>query len=99
MKNVKLSIWWNEKTTFEKLLEVIQLLLSIVVIIVAILTLSNVWEAGFTLVFPPVFGVQSLINAYKDWNSKRKMAIFELCCGVFFAIVSIVNIILEIVLH
>lgn len=99
MKNVKLSIWWNEKTIWEKVLEIIQILLLLVVIVVAILTLSNVWEAGFTLVFPPVFGVQSLINAYKDWNNKRKMAIFELSCGIFFAIVGIVNIILEIVLH
>ena len=98
MKNVKLSIWWNEKTTFEKVLEVIEILLLLVVIVVAILALSNVWN-GFVLTYPPVFAVQCLISAYKEWNEKRKMAIFELCTGIFIAVVSIVMLVLEIVLH
>ncbi|MBO5778598.1 MAG: hypothetical protein J6R82_03420 [Clostridia bacterium] len=98
MKFLKLRMWWSDKTTFEKVLEVIQILLALVVIVAAILTLSNVWD-GFALVFPPVFAVQCLINAYQYWNEKRKMAIFELCTGIFIAVVSIVMLVLEIALH
>lgn len=98
MKSIRIRMWWNSMTTLEKILEVIQILLSLVVIAVAILAVSNVWD-GFALVYPPAFGVQCLISAHQYWDEKRKMAIFNLCTGIFIAVVSIVMLVLEITLH
>ena len=98
MRFGKIRVWWYGMTTLEKILEIIQILLLLVVIVAAILKLSNVWD-GFALVYPPVFAVQCLISAHEYWDEKRKMAIFNLCTGIFIAVVSIVMLVLEITLH
>ena len=73
---------WSEKTSTEKTLLVLRIVVSLVVIAFAALQLSGVWDGAINYAVPLV-GVQLLVTSIQEWKQNRVSSIVGLVCAVF----------------
>ena len=72
-----------EKTA-RRILQILSIAVCIAIIVLSVLQLFDIW-ADAPYVYIPLMGVNLLLQAYAQWESSRKVAIFSLCCaGVIF---------------
>ena len=73
---------WSEKTSTEKTLVVLRMIVSLVVIAFAALQLSGVWDGAINYAVPLV-GVQLLVTSIQEWKQNRVSSIVGFVCAVF----------------
>lgn len=73
---------WSEKTSTEKTLLVLRIVVSLVVIAFAALQLSGVWDGAINYAVPLV-GVQLLVTSIQEWKQNRVSSIVGFVCAVF----------------
>ena len=73
---------WSEKTSTEKTLLVLRIVVSLVVIVFAALQLSDVWDGAINYAVPLV-GVQLLVTSIQEWKQNRVSSIVGFVCAVF----------------
>lgn len=73
---------WSEKTSTEKTLVVLRIVVSLVVIAFAALQLSGVWDGAINYAVPLV-GVQLLVTSIQEWKQNRVSSIVGFVCAVF----------------
>lgn len=88
-ENKNLIKRWKEKSLFFKILEVIGIVISILVIVLALMQLLNVWDNAIN-VFEPLLGVLMIIQAIENWKINRKMSYYLLFVAIFIFIVAII---------
>ena len=87
MKNNKLPSW-KEKSTFEKTLAVLAILISITIMTLA--SLSLLFDLKYLInIFEPLLGVLMLIQALQLRKYNKFVAAFSLGVAVFIFILSI----------
>lgn len=79
---------WKEKSTLDKVLQIVQMLLSAVVIILCILQLSGVW-AGAIKVVEPLMAVVMLLMSRQYRTYNKWMSLFCLAVAIFVFSVTI----------
>lgn len=79
---------WREKSTLDKVLQIVQMLLSTVVIILCILQLSGVWTNAIHIV-EPLMAVVMLIMSWQYRNYNKFMSLFCLAVAVFVTSVTV----------
>lgn len=79
---------WKEKSTLDKVLQIIQILLSAVVIILCILQLSGVWTGAINVV-EPLMAVVMLIMSWQYRTYNKLMSLFCLAVAIFVTSVTI----------
>ena len=80
---------WNERTMAERLLIVLRIIISLVVIVLAALQLSKVWDGAIRYAMPLV-GVNLLITAIQERKQNRVSSIVGFVCAVFIFVCTIV---------
>ena len=80
---------WKEKTVFLKILEIVGIVISISIIVLAFMQLLNIWDKAIN-VFEPLLGVLMIIQAIENWNINRKMSYSSLFVAIFIFIVAII---------
>ena len=79
---------WKSMSAMHKIVTVLSFPLCISIITLAILQIVGVWEdAG--MVFIPLLGLESLCQAYINWNSKRAVAYVNLISGILIFAIAI----------
>ena len=73
---------WSEKTSTEKTLLVLRIVVSLVVIAFAALQLCGVWDGAINYAVPLV-GVQLLVTSIQEWKQNRVSSIVGFVCAVF----------------
>ena len=73
---------WSEKTSTEKTLLVLRIVVSLVVIAFAALQLSGVWDGAINYAVLLV-GVQLLVTSIQEWKQNRVSSIVGFVCAVF----------------
>ncbi len=91
MKFTKLSLWWSDKTTSEKIAYVISSIAVYVALVFLILQLAGVWDYGFAVAIP-CWVVVWLLSVFEIWDEHRKLAIFSLCGVVLFIVLIIAGV-------
>lgn len=79
---------WKEKSTLDKVLQIVQILLSVVVIILCILQLSGVWTGAINVV-EPLMAVVMLIMSWQYRTYNKLMSLFCLAVAIFVTSVTI----------
>ncbi|MCM1259155.1 MAG: hypothetical protein NC307_15080 [Roseburia sp.] len=79
---------WREKSTLDKVLQIVQILLSAVVIILCILQLSGVWTNA-AHVIEPLMAVVMLIMSWQYRTYNKFMSLFCLAVAVFVTSVTV----------
>ena len=79
---------WKEKSTLDKVLQIVQILLSAVVIILCILQLSGVWTGAINVV-RPLMAVVMLIMSWQYRTYNKLMSLFCLAVAIFVTSVTI----------
>ena len=80
---------WKEKTTGDKVITILVMTCSILIIILAALQITGVWENAVN-VFEPLFGIVLLLQAIRNWKGQRILAIFSLCVAIFIFVVAFI---------
>ena len=80
---------WNERTVAERLLIVSRIVIFLVVIVLAALQLSKVWDGAIRYAMPLV-GVNLLVTAIQEWKQNRVSSIVGFVCAVFIFVCTIV---------
>ena len=93
MKNNKLPLW-KEKSTFEKVLSVIGIIISMTIVILATLGFIGVWENAIDVV-EPLIGVMMLIQTLQYRKYDKKIAIFSGAVAIFILAISIKILVFE----
>lgn len=77
------KIWdnWSGKRTNEKVLSIIGIICSIAVIVLATMSLCDIWEDA-DFVYMPLMGVIMLIQAIQNRNKDRSVVIISLLAVV-----------------
>lgn len=73
---------WNERPMSDRVLTLARIGTSLLVVAFSMLQLFAVWEKGL-YVAVPLMCVTELLSAVQEWNQRRGLAIFGLCCGVW----------------
>ncbi len=73
---------WSEKTSTEKTLVVLRIIVSLVVIVFAALQLSGVWDGAISYAVP-LIGVQLLVTSIQEWKQNRVSSVVGSVCAVF----------------
>ncbi|MDE6904091.1 MAG: hypothetical protein K2P76_03950 [Lachnospiraceae bacterium] len=73
---------WNEKSTVDKILQIVQILLSGIVILLCVLQMTGVWT-GAVHVVEPLMAVVMLIMSWQYRNYNKLMSMFCLAVAVF----------------
>ena len=73
---------WSEKTSTEKTLVVLRIIVSLVVIVFAALQLSGVWDGAISYAVP-LIGVQLLVTSIQEWKQNRVSSVVVSVCAVF----------------
>ena len=84
---------WNNMTTRDRIINVLIIILSVAVIVLAALQLLGIWENSIN-VYEPLLGVILLLQANLFWNQNRKIAVIQLCAAGFVFICAFVILIL-----
>lgn len=79
---------WNESTLIHQIVTVFSIIVCVSVIVLAALQIFDVWS-GSVNVLVPLLGVNSLCQAYTQWNINRKLAYFDLIVAAFILACSI----------
>ena len=80
---------WKEATLSHKIITVGSVIVSLAVVALAILQIFDVWDQAINI-FMPLMGVETLFQAYVQWNNSRKVAYFSIGTAAFIFICSIV---------
>ena len=76
---------WNTMTTQDRIINVLIIIFSIAVIVLAALQLLGIWKNSIN-VYEPLIGVVLLLQAIYHWKKNRTVAIISLCvAGFIFA--------------
>ncbi|MBN7772305.1 hypothetical protein [Clostridium aminobutyricum] len=73
---------WNEKSTYEKSLLVVSLILSVPAVLFFILYLTGRWQGGMNIV-QPLLGLMMFVQALQFWKYNRLVSIFSLFAAFF----------------
>ena len=65
---------WNNMTTRDRIINVLIIILSVAVIVLAALQLLGIWENSIN-VYEPLIGVVLLLQAKLFWTKNRKIAV------------------------
>lgn len=84
---------WNNMNTSDRIVNVLIIVLSVLVIILAALQLFGIWEESIN-VYDPLVGVVLLLQAKLFWKNNRKVAVIQLCAAGFVFICAFVILIL-----
>ena len=68
---------------------VLSIVVSVSIIVLAALQLLDIW-AGSINVLVPLLGLNSLCQAFTQWNTHRKIAYFDIAVAAFIFVCSIV---------
>lgn len=79
---------WNEKSTLDKVLQIVQILLSTIVIILCVLQMAGVWS-GAIRVIEPLMAVVMLIMSWQYRTYNKLMSMFCLAVAVFVTSITI----------
>ncbi len=76
----------NEKSNGSQLLHrlanVLAVIISCAVIVLAVLQLTNVWQTAVNVCIP-LMGLEMLLQTYSQWERSRKTAYFTLFAAIF----------------
>ena len=84
---------WNNMTAWDRIINVLIIVLSVAVIALAALQLLGIWEDSIN-VYEPLLGVILLLQANLFWNQNRKNAVIQLCAAGFVFICAFVILVL-----
>lgn len=84
---------WNNMTTRDRIINVLIIILSVAVIVLAALQLLGIWENSIN-VYEPLIGVVLLLQAQLFWKKNRKIGVLQLCAAGFIFACAIVILIL-----
>ena len=84
---------WNRMTTQDRIINVLIIILSVAVIVLAALQLLGIWEDAIN-VYEPLIGVVLLLQAIYHWKKNRSVAIISLCAAGFVFICAFVILVL-----
>ena len=84
---------WNNMTTQDRITNVLIIILSVAVIVLAALQLFGIWEDAIN-VYEPLIGVVLLLQAKLFWKKNRKIAVVQLCAAGFVFICAFVILVL-----
>ena len=84
---------WNNMTKRDKIINVLIIILSVAVIVLAALQLLGIWENSIN-VYEPLIGVVLLLQAKLLWTKNRKIAVMQLCASGFVFICAFVILVL-----
>ncbi len=73
---------WNNMTTRDRIINVLIIIFSIAVIVLAALQLLGVWKNSIN-VYEPLIGVVLLLQAIYHWKKNRTVAVISLCAAGF----------------
>ena len=73
---------WNEKSTYEKSLLVLSMILSVPAVLFSFLYLTALWQDGMYIV-QPLVGLMMIVQALQFWKYNKIVSIFSLA-AVFF---------------
>lgn len=82
---------WKDMSVKEKILTVAYIVVGLAAIAFAVADVADLWEhahASWMFSFSILFGIESV----RRWKESRKIAIFELVCGVLMLALAIGNI-------
>ena len=80
-------------TTWDRIINVLIIVLSVAVIALAALQLLGIWENSIN-VYEPLIGVVLLLQAKLFWRKNRKIAVVQLCAAGFILACAIVILVL-----
>ena len=80
---------WNERSLFDRTMIVFRIVISVVVIVLAALQISKVWDGAISYAMPLV-GVNLLVTAIQEWKQNRISSIVGFVCAVFIFVCAIV---------
>ena len=84
---------WSNMTTRDRIINVLIIVLSVAVIVLAALQLLGIWEDAIN-VYEPLIGVVLLLQAKLFWKKNRKIAVIQLCAAGFIFTCAIVILVL-----
>ena len=84
---------WNKMTTRDRIINVLIIILSVAVIVLAALQLLGIWANSIN-VYEPLIGVVLLLQAIYHWKKNRSAAIISLCAAGFVFICAFVILVL-----
>lgn len=79
---------WNEKSTLEKVLQIVQILLSTIVIVLCVLQMAGVWSEAIHVI-EPLMAVVMLIMSWQYRTYNKLMSMFCLAVAVFVTSVAV----------
>ena len=79
---------WNEKSTLDKILQIVQILLSAAVIVLCVLQMTGVWS-GASHIIEPLMAVVVLIMSWQYRTYNKLMSMFCLAVAVFVTSVAV----------
>lgn len=79
---------WKDKSTLDKVLLVVQMILSILVIILSVVKLTGMWDHALYAI-EPLMGLVMLIMSWQYRNNNKILCLFCLAVGIFVFTVTI----------
>lgn len=79
---------WNEKSTLDKILQIVQILLSAAVIVLCVLQMTGVWSGAIHII-EPLMAVVMLIMSWQYRTYNKLMSMFCLTVAVFVTSVAV----------
>lgn len=81
---------WKETPLLHKIATICMIVIATAVVVLAILQIFDVWPSAPYL-YMPLMGLNLLLQAYMQWKTNRKVAIFSLCAaGVVFLCAAVI---------
>ena len=88
-----MKVSWNNMTTRDRIINVLIIILSVAVIVLAALQLLGIWEDSIN-VYEPLIGIVLLLQAIYHREKNRSVAIISLCAAGFIFACAIVILVL-----
>ena len=80
---------WNSLSKSDRIINLLIVLLSVTVVLLAALQLLGIWEDSIN-VYEPLIGVALLLQTIYHWKRSRTVAIISLCAAGFIFACAIV---------
>ena len=80
---------WNERSSAEKTIIIVQLIISFLAICMAILQFLDYWSDAVDFAIP-LFGVYYLLETALSWKTDRDRAAFSLIIAIFILAVTFI---------